>query len=371
MIFFFIVSIFFVIIYVIALVLFFTGLFRPVLPNSNKTPIVSIIIAVKNEMENLPEILSLLTLQNYPTNLHEIIIIDNGSTDGSYQFLLEHQKRITNLQCFSTNDFKSEYKYKKAALDLGIQKSKGDLILSTDADCRMGENWIKGIVKYFCDDVDMVIGFSGVSYNKSIFQKLQSFDFLMLMAAAQGSLNNGFSWGCSGQNIAFRKQAFYHAGGYESVKKLKGGDDVLFLLNFTKMNNGKIVFASHSDSWIRNKPEKSYTDFIRQRMRWASEASFSRHISLTLYIVSIATLITNFSLLFFLIVSFFIPTMWKLFFIIFLLKIVWEGALSYKATKVYNQKSLLKIFPIWFIFDSPYVVVMSILSIFGNRIKWR
>ncbi len=367
---FFWISFIFSIIYFISLLIYWVGLYRPVKPQSSGKPKVSVVIAVRNEVKRLPKLLECLKTQNYPRDLYEVIIIDNDSDDGTYETLQEHSKDFYNLKVLTTKGEKSDYKNKKAALNLGIESAKGEIILTTDADCLMGSKWISTTIGYFSNEIGMVAGFAGVIYDRSLFTKLQALDFLQLMAADQGTLNLGITWACSGQNLAFRKSLFQKVGGYKEVIDRVGGDDSLFMQVVKKKTRTKIVFASDSKAWVENEPVNNFLTFVRQRIRWASEANYMHKLNVPFFTVVLSTFITNLVPIIYLLLLFWGVSVLKPLLFFLGLKLLGEGILFFKATDVYNRRDIRRTFILWFILQIPYVVFMGILSFWGNCMKW-
>ena len=357
--------------YYLSVLFFLRGLFFDNFSKNSSTPFISVIIALKNEQKNLPTLINGLKKQDYPADKFEVLLIDNESDDSTYEGLLELTEDLSNFTCYSTIDYKSDLKYKKEALMMGIEKSKGEIILSTDADCQMSTTWISGFAQNYHDDVDMVIGFSQVDANTSFFQKFQKFDFMMLMAAAKGAINSGFPWGGSGQNISFRKSGFFKCDGYSNLKTLKGGDDTLFIQKFAQHNSGKIIFANNQETWVKTHAVPKLGTFIRQRIRWASEANYTRNFNLVVFFISLATFVANAGLVFLLIQSLFIPSQQLWFLGLLMGKALVEFFLALSAAKTFHINGLMHIFIPWNLIYPPYALFLGIMSFFGHNVKWK
>lgn len=367
---FFWISFVFSIIYFISILIYWIGLYKPVKPNFSGQLKVSVVVAARNEVKRLPKLLECIEAQDYPSDLYEVIIIDNDSDDGTYELLQEQSKNFPNLKVLTTKERKSGYKNKKAALCLGIECAEGEIILTTDADCLMDLKWVSTMVGYFSNEVGMVAGFSGVIYDKSVFWRLQALDFLQLMAADQGTLNLGIAWACSGQNLAFRKSLFQKVGGYKEIINRVGGDDSLFMQVIKKGTKTKIVFASDSSAWVENEPIRRFSTFVRQRIRWASEANYMHKLNVPFFTVVFSSFITNLVPIIYLLLLFLGISVLKPLLFFLGLKLLGEGILFLKATDVYNRRDLRRTFFLWYIFQMPYVVFMGMLSFWGNRLKW-
>src|SRR5215204_2992172 len=111
-------------------------------PRSTSSVFVSVIIAARNEEKTLPLLLNDLRQQSYPPHLFEVIIVDDYSTDGT----------AAVSQTFEGSNFKMilpevppDGSSKKVAIAAGIKKAAGELLIITDADCRVQSEWIKTI----------------------------------------------------------------------------------------------------------------------------------------------------------------------------------------------------------------------------------
>lgn len=357
-------------IYAATIMLFLVGLFFPRMPTSSSTPRVSIVIAAKNEAENIPELLNCLRAQSYPDQLLEIIIIDDNSNDNTRQLLRIARQDMTQLRVLSTIDREIPFAFKKGALHLGISRAAGDIIIITDADCRPGPEWVETMVSYFQPDTSMVVGFTGIADDTRTFTRLQALDYLLLMAGAQGTLNLGITWGCSGSNLAYRKTLYSEIGGYQDLKTRVGGDDSLFMQLLRRGTGGKVIFASDPQAWVQTKASRNLAGFLLQRMRWAADANYMIKLNIPFFVIILATFITNLSVLggLFLIIPGIVSG--SLIISLVAIKLLPELLLAIKATQVFQRKYLLKYFPLWFILQIPYVAITGLLSLWGNRFPW-
>ncbi len=103
--------------------------------------LLSIIIPVFNE-PTLPKLLDKLLAVKFPMGINrEILIIDDGSTDGTREWLIDNADKL-NLKYF----LHKKNLGKGAALRTGFLKSKGDIIIVQDADMEYDPNDITGVV---------------------------------------------------------------------------------------------------------------------------------------------------------------------------------------------------------------------------------
>ena len=102
---------------------------------------VSVVICARDEANNLVKNLPGVLVQDYKTT-HEVIVVNDFSTDGTETLVLNHKLkcRLLNLSDYVTENLNS---YKKKAIETGINHSSGELIICTDSDCTMRTDWIK------------------------------------------------------------------------------------------------------------------------------------------------------------------------------------------------------------------------------------
>lgn len=233
-------------------------------------PRVSVIIAARNEEKNINACLTALLQQNYPSELYEIIVVDDHSEDKTAEICQSFsQDRITLL---SLGDV-AGVSPKKAALHHGIQKSKGEIILVTDADCRVSPTWISTMVKYFDADTAAVASWLYVEENGSLLSKIESLDSLSLSYVGAA----GFGWKkpfiANGANFAYRREVYDELNGFDGVAQFVSGDDDLLLQKIHATQRWRCAFAPQRHSVVRTDANPSLRSFFAQRFRWASKSS--------------------------------------------------------------------------------------------------
>ena len=119
---------------------------------------VSVVICAHDEEQNLKELVPMLLAQNHPE--FEIIVVNDRSNDGTYDWLLAETKKHERLKMVHVN-FKPEHvNGKKFALTLGIKAARYDWVLLTDADCRPASNeWIHQMAGTFTEKNSLVLGY--------------------------------------------------------------------------------------------------------------------------------------------------------------------------------------------------------------------
>ena len=141
-----------------------SGLIDPERKWYNQMSMISIIVPVINEEEGLQAFYDELTVElSLLTEVYEIILIDDGSTDKSLEILKEFGKKDKHVRVFSfrKNLGKSE------ALTFGFAKAKGDFIVTLDADLQDKPSEIRKLLDKAKDGVEVVCGWRKVRRDKS------------------------------------------------------------------------------------------------------------------------------------------------------------------------------------------------------------
>lgn len=246
-------------------------------------PFVSILVAARDEEMYIGAALDCLEKQTYPQDRYEVIVIDDGSADRTAALVRE---RVDATSCTlrllptvpevgSAGSGGRAPGSKKLALQQGVSVAVGDIILSTDADCRVPPEWVAALAAEFSPDVGMVVGFSRIashSERMGVRAGWEAVDFYNLMLAAMGSAGRGHALAASGQSIGFRRQAFEAVGGYRSVLHRVSGDDVLLLQLIRRSGDWQIRFCRDPIATVLHPPARSWRSLLSQRARWASNA---------------------------------------------------------------------------------------------------
>lgn len=233
---------------------------------------VTVLIAARNEEDNIRATIEDLLAQDYPKHLTEIIIVDDHSTDNTAAIIESYaQQGIQLLQLREDQPLNS---YKKKAIAAAIKRSTGDLMVATDADCRMGSKWLSAIVGYF-EANDLLMISSPVAYfeERSLFERLQTLEFSFLIGMGASFIGNGRASTCNGANLTYRKDIFYQVGGFTGIDELASGDDELLLQKVAAQFPGRIGFLKNREAIVYTHAKHNLKSFLNQRRRWASKST--------------------------------------------------------------------------------------------------
>ena len=330
-------------------------------PQSSPDISVSVVAACRNEEENIPSLLSDLAVQDYNPDKFELIIIDDNSSDSTF-IIASGYEGIRNLKVIKNSGVG-----KKSALKAGIDVCKGELVVTTDADCRQCRHWLKTIASYYSENKpDMIIGPVAVTGGRGFFQRFQELEFLGLQGVTAGTAAIGNPVMCNGANLAFTKEAYKRHS--EDLHEGKvSGDDVFLLHNLKENRSSKIMWLESNDALVTTCTSEIWSSFISQRARWISKAGSYRD-SFTI-LLAIVTFVTILILPVLFVAGIFDPVFLLVFLSAFFLKSIPDYLILRNTTIRYGRKKLMR----WFIpsqFFYPYYILRVVLRAAYNGNRW-
>ena len=266
-------------------------------------PFVSIIIAAHNEEKYINSLLDSLIKQSYNQKLYEIILIDDRSNDNTSKLISQYVNN--NIKLITINNTPIGWSHKKWALNSGINKAQGEIILQTDADCIPNQYWIETMVNAFLEkNVGFVCGPSPL-YSKNKIEHILQLENNAQDAISASGLQNNLILSCTGRNLGFLKKQFIDINGYANIEHLESGDDDLLMHKINKHTNYKLKFILDEKASVFSLPPNSINQFIKQRLRFASKGIFyyqwkaDLSLRIILPLLYITNLIISISLIYF------------------------------------------------------------------------
>ena len=348
----------------------FRGLKNLTLTANEKLPyeFISIIIPFRNEEENILASLKSIESQFYPEEKFEVIYVDDFSEDNSLELLASNIKK-DNIRVLSVpNDF-SVNAHKKRAVRYGIENAKGDIIVTTDADCVHDEEWLKSLVLSFDSVAGFISGPVEFETDNGLFSEFQKLEFAGLVLCGAGLIGSGHPTICNAANIAYRKKVFDEVGGFKDQMNLSSGDDELLMQKISKDSDFKVKFCIDKKAIVKTSANKTIGEFYQQRKRWASKGLFYNDKSLVLKLILIYAFYVG--LIAQLILGLFYHPIFLLSFLgAFLFKFIFEFRILYKGKEILFNNLHLKYLFIAEIFQIPYIIFTGLVGAFGNYL-WK
>jgi cellulose synthase/poly-beta-1,6-N-acetylglucosamine synthase-like glycosyltransferase len=356
------------------------------LANSPITAQLSIIIPARNEEDNIGACIQSILNQSYSKNLYEIIVVNDHSTDATASIVKTFNE--PNIKCIDLINFigNETNSFKKKGIEVGIAQANGELIITTDADCVAPPNWLQTIAAFYeekkPDLIVMPVSIfpspSGVGLGVRFIEIFQALDFMTLQGITGSAVHKKIHSMCNGANLAYTKKAFNTVNGFAGINNIASGDDMMLMHKIYSENKKGIVYLKSAAVIVQTKPVKTITEFINQRIRWASKADKYEDkrmlpvlivvyfFNVLLLILPIVAILSNFK---FLIFNFQFSTL-QFWFWLLLFKVVIEIIFLIPIAKFFNKLPLLFLFPLMQPFHINYTVIAGWLGKFG-RYSWK
>lgn len=329
---------------------------------------VSVIIPFRNEEKVLLKSIKSLENQTESKSNYEVIYVDDNSNDDSVN-LIRNNISCENIRVINSDNKSHERGHKKQAIKIGIENAKGDIIITTDADCVHGTKWLQTMKNSFDDNTGFVSGPVEFLSKNNVFDELQKVEFKGLILTGAGLIGISEPIICNAANLGFRKSAFYMVNGYNDNFNLSSGDDEFLMQKIFYDTNYKVKFCFMKDAISYTQPNASLKDFYFQRKRWASKSLYyvKRITSLRLLFI----FLFYFGLLIQLLIAILYSWYFSLTFIFsFFFKIIVEYLIINIDSSYIFEKTRFNYFLLAEIFHVPYIIISSISGLFGNYI-WK
>jgi len=325
-------------------------------------PSVSVVIPLRNEAAHLPDLLR--DLEGQELLPHEIIFVDDHSTDASAALCRQFASTRPGVYLLQ---LPTDCEGKKAALQAGITAATGEIIVTTDADCRLPATWLRTLVTCFQHPTTQLAAGTVVFSCSSVLSRFMALEQLALQAAAAASFYYQVPVFCSGANMAFRKKAFVEAGGYVHTLHLPSGDDVFLMRRIKALYPQGLVFCAAPGATVTTPAPQTVADLFRQRIRWAGKwkmlgpatAALAAFVfTFQLVVLALPALAMNWVIT--------LPT----FFVLVLTKWLTEALLLHRVARHLGTSFSGAYFLLAQVLFPPYVLLTGILA-FRKKTLWK
>ncbi len=347
---------------------------KPFIPSSAILPLVSftVIIPARNEEDNISVCLQTVLNQNYPQHLFEVIVVDDFSTDNTAGIIKLLQQQFSNLHLLHLEKIlgqKQLNSYKKKAIELAIQKSKADWIVTTDADCTVSKDWLLNFDNFIQQNNSVFVA-APVKFinNGSFVSVFQCLDFMSLQGITAASVHHGFHSMCNGANLAYNKEVFYEVNGFKGIDNIASGDDMLLMHKIYVRYKKEVHFLFSQKSIVETEPMHTWKAFINQRIRWASKAD--KFDDKRILVVLIFIYLFNLSFLLLPFASLWNKSVWWYWLAMLAAKTIIELRFMVPVARFFGEKKLLWWFPVMQPFHILYTIIAGWLGKFG-KYTWK
>ncbi len=365
----------FLVIYIALLLYYRSGwlnisVFHPSNINYQLSTFITVLIPARNEAENIACLLDALLSQSYSKELFEVIVVDDHSTDNTAEIV----KRYSNFKLISLQDFIAAGQinsYKKKAIEIGIEQSKGELIVTTDADCYTPQNWLQTIAAFYeTNKPELMVMPVAINCSSRAIEIFQALDFMTLQGITGASVHKKKHSMCNAANLAYTRKAFNAVNGFNGIDSIASGDDMLLMHKIAMQYPKGIYYLKSKEVIVQTQPVHTVKEFFNQRIRWASKAD--KYEDKRIFWVLVLVYVFN-VLLVVLPVSSLVMGHWsfiKYWLLLLAVKTVAELFLLFPVAKFFNKEKLLWAFPLAQPFHIIYTVIAGWLGKFGSY-EWK
>lgn len=252
-------------------ILLLLWLFQKEIPDTTQEelPMVSILLAARNEERNISRCIESLLGLRYPLEKLEILIGDDSSEDHTLEIINEYSKQHDHI---SVLEIKHEIPGQKGKANVLAQLSanaKGEFLFFTDADVEVPGSWVEEMLKGFSREVGIVSGITGIK-GEGYFSLFQFMDWVFALGMTKVITHLGYSVTALGNNMAVKREAYDAVGGYENIPFSITEDFELLRQIQKKGYKGNQLFNIHVRAW--SLPEPNFKTLVHQRKRWMKGA---------------------------------------------------------------------------------------------------
>lgn len=348
-------------------------------------PFVTVIVAARNEEAVIGRCVDAILASDYPTDRFEVIVSDDDSSDATAEVVRQRRGvpagghdadgpdalRVVHVP----HDPGRLRAHKKRAIEWAVREARGEIVLTTDADCVVSPGWLPAMAAAF-DDPATVFASGPVRYDTAggLFARLQALDFLGLMACGAGGIGIGKPNLANGASVAWRREVFESLGGFSGIDDVTSGDDELLMqkIAYDRPEAGlgphSIRFVNRPEAVVVTEPVRDVGAFLHQRKRWASKGTRYQPelqamlIGLVLFFggLVLATLAVPF-----------VPALAPWLLGGYGLKAAADLAVLLPSTRRYRQRGLLAVYPVYAVTHAFHSLFVGLVGPLSRGFEWK
>ncbi len=326
-------------------------------------PKVSLIVAARNEEKVIENCIYHLKKLEYDYNRLEIFLVNDKSEDRTKDLMVKETEGLAHFKVIdSEKDETGNLLGKANAIDTAIRHSNGEIIFTTDADCEVPPEWIKETVSYYDERTALIGGFTNIDYSGSLFDKVQSLDWVYLHSLASGSAGINSPIACIGNNMSFRKNAYNDAGGFGNIA-FSITEDLALLREIEKNSDHEVKYPVNPKCLMKTEPCPDFKTLYRQKKRWikgATRVNFLGFLFAFEYFFMNAALIIGWMFLDLLI-----------YLLLICVVILSELISIVPVIRRFKLKNLLVYYPFFKIYFTLYTLLTPVSFLWGKKIVWK
>ena len=335
---------------------------------------IDVIIPARNEEASIKDCLESLYKNTYPEHLFKVWVVDDFSTDDTAKVVQRLQQKHANLRLIQMADYPSApgtVAFKKKAIEQAIRQGDAELILTTDADCRVPEDWLLQWAAFF-ETKDLVMATAPVHLkaDDNPLQRFQALDTMGMMLITGAGIQDDWMRMGNGANLAYLRKAYESVEGFKGVYHLASGDDMLLLQKMAAVYPEQIGFVKSRKIAVQTPAEPNYAAFLAQRLRWASKSAQYTEWKVTaalalVFLYCWAIILSLFSIIIQPVSGL------VLFLLLFLLKSGTDYLFLKRAAQFFGRKSLLKYYLFSQLHHIGYIALVGLMANVRETYVWK
>jgi glycosyltransferase involved in cell wall biosynthesis len=301
---------------------------------------ISVVICARDEADNLTKNLPGVLVQDYKTT-HEIVLVNDNSTDEGRYVIDEFQKSFKNINHIHLTQEAKMISGKKFPLSMGIRSAKYEIVLLTDADCTpASEFWMQQMQNAYDENTEIVLGYGAYHKRAGLLNKLIRFETFHTAIQYLSYALAGKPYMGVGRNLSYKKEVFLRNKGFSSINQIPSGDDDLFINQVANAGNTAIVIDPEAHTVSEAK--KTWGEWMTQKYRHYTTASYYKPVHKFLLGLYSLSLFLVYPLLAVSIIFF----CWWMALAVYGIRLIIQGIVLYNGMKKLNEADLWP----WFLF---------------------
>lgn len=232
---------------------------------------ISVVIPTYNSKDRLKNTVKSLCKQTYPKEQYEVIIVDDGSTDGTGEWVgLQQNKSSCILRYFFQKN-----KGPASARNIGVRYSRGSVVAFIDSDCIASPTWIAEIAKGY--DNERIAGVGGRIKASPTASRVSRYCAYVNMNDSPFIDTNGIVYLIT-SNASFKKVNLDKVGGFDERYNFPGGEDVDLCRRIRRQG---YIFKYNRDAVVYNPHKERLSGFIMTYFNYGKGEAFLHAYSST------------------------------------------------------------------------------------------
>ncbi|MFN4768694.1 MAG: glycosyltransferase [Candidatus Kapaibacterium sp.] len=231
-------------------------------------PLVTVIVPARNEEGTIGDCVASLLNVDYPEHKLQIIIVNDRSTDNTEAVLTSIGERSGRLHIVHIrHDGEKNLRGKAGALDVGFKSATGDIVVLTDADCRVPPGWVRSHARQYKDPAVGLVCANTLVSGSTFFARIQAVEWYSLNTMASAAVFFKQHLGCYGNNMSVRRSVYNGIGGYAAIPFSVTED--LALLQAVAASGCTARYLCTPESSVTTLALRTMAEYIAQHKRWA------------------------------------------------------------------------------------------------------